>query len=95
MFKRLQYDPTANPTNPKIIIKVSFSRTHLPNPCFEDQKVIISINGGKIKARAELLKAPTREITAPKFGMAIEKMKVMKTNTVLVTYSATSLDFSV
>lgn len=94
MFRRLQYDPTANPINPNRMIILSFSRTDLLSPSFEDQNVIISINGGKIRARAELLKAPTREITAPKFGMAMANTKVIKTKTVLVMYSATSLDLS-
>jgi len=34
------------------------------------QNVISSMMGGKIRASVELLTAPTREITAPKFGTA-------------------------
>lgn len=94
MFKKLQYDPTANPMNPKKMISRSFVSMNLVKPLFSGQKVMISIRGGKIKAKAELLKAPTREITAPRFGMAMEKTNVMKTKTVLVMYSATLLDFS-
>lgn len=35
-----------------------------------------SIIGGKINARAELLKDPTKDITADKFGMAAAKATV-------------------
>lgn len=63
-------------------------------PCFSDQNVIISMNGGKIKARAELLKAPTKDITAPRFGIAMAKTNVMNTKNVLVIYSGTSLYLS-
>lgn len=69
----------------------SFHKRHLLAPSLSGQNVIISMHGGKIRAKAELLKAPTREITAPKLGMAIANMKVMKTNRVLVPYSAKSL----
>lgn len=95
MFNKLQYEPTTNPINPKRIIRISFKRIQLLKPCFSEEKVIISINGGKINASAELLNAPTSEMTAPRFGMATAITNVMKTRNVLVTYSAISQDFSV
>lgn len=43
------------------------------------QNVTSSIIGGKIKASAELLKDPTKEITADRFGIAAAKV-TEKTN---------------
>lgn len=65
--------PKINPEKPNIMIAISFQRIQFffPNPWC--QKVIISITGGKIRARAELLKAPTNEITADKLGIAAAK----------------------
>lgn len=45
--------------------------------------------GGNIKAKAELLNAPTRDITAPKFGTAAARANVNTTNKVRVRYSPT------
>lgn len=52
-------------------------QSFLPN--WSGQNVTISINGGNIKARAELLKAPTNEIIPLKFGIraAAATVKVM------------------
>lgn len=52
-------------------INMSFKRIQLYLPRSESQKVIISIIGGKISARVELLAAPTNEITALKLGINI------------------------
>lgn len=40
------------------------------------QNVMSSIIGGKINASAELLKDPTKDITADKFGIAAAKATV-------------------
>lgn len=55
---------------------------------------MISMNGGNINANAELLNAPTNEITAPKFGIAIANANVTNTKTVRVAYSAKRFDLS-
>jgi hypothetical protein len=39
-----------------------------------------SIIGGKINASAQLLKDPTKEITADRFGMAAAKVTAKKKN---------------
>lgn len=95
MFKMLTYDPTKNPTNPNNIIAMSFQKTQLYFPNLSGQNVTISISGGKINANAELLNAPTKEITAPKFGMAMARANVRKTKPVRKAYSPTCLAFSV
>lgn len=73
MLQMLVYVPNAKPHNPNIRIPMSFQRTQLcfPNPSC--QKVIISITGGNIRAKVELLTAPTKDITADKFGIAAAK----------------------
>lgn len=42
---------------------------------------MISIRGGKINANAELLNAPTKEITAPRLGIAAAKATKIKDDT--------------
>lgn len=91
----LTYDPITNPTKPKITMATSFQRTQLNRPNLSGQNVIISIIGGKINANAELLNAPTKEITAPKFGIAIANANVRNTKPVRSAYSPKCFDFSV
>lgn len=95
MLSRLTYDPTINPIKPNRTIAISFHKIQLFFPKLSGQKVMISIKGGKISANAELLKAPTNEITAPRFGIAIANANVTKTRKVLVACSANLFDFSV
>lgn len=94
MFSRLTYDPTTNPTTPNTAINMSFHKIQLFFPNLSGQQVTISIKGGKISAKAELLNAPTSEITAPKFGIAIARAKVTNTSKVLVALSANRLVLS-
>lgn len=60
---------------PKTIIEISFAiiQFEIFWPGWVGQNVISSMMGGKIKAKVELLTAPTKEITAPKFGTAEAK----------------------
>ena len=84
-----------NPIKPNNTMQMSFHKIQLFFPNLSGQKVTISIIGGKISASAELLKAPTSEITAPKFGIAIAKANVANTRSVLVACSASRFDCSV
>lgn len=94
MLSKLTYDPRRKPTHPNSIMATSFHKIQFPFPSLSGQKVTISINGGNIKAKAELLKAPTKDMTAPRFGMAIAKPKVMSTRTVRTKYSPICWAFS-
>jgi hypothetical protein len=60
---------------PNTIIEISFAIIQgvIVWPGCVGQNVISSMMGGKIKAKVELLTAPTKEITAPKFGTAEAK----------------------
>lgn len=74
MFHKLAYDPKPNPRKPIIIIIISLINM-ITNSLPEQwsQNVMSSIIGGKINASAQLLKDPTKEMTADKFGMAAAK----------------------
>lgn len=77
MFHKLAYDPKPNPRKPIIIIRISLINISVNSlPEHWSQKVISSIIGGKINASAELLKDPTREIIADRFGIAAAKATV-------------------
>lgn len=59
------------PSIPKTMMRTSFIMMRGESPLF--QKVTISIMGGKMRARVELLTAPTRDMTSAKLGMAAAK----------------------
>lgn len=74
--------PNTKPMIPKIMMQMSFQRIqfHLPSPLGWSQNVTISIIGGKMSAKVLLLTAPTREITAPRFGIMAARMNVNRTS---------------
>lgn len=77
MFHKLAYDPKPNPRNPTIIIRISLINISVNSfPEHWSQNVMSSIIGGKINASAELLKDPTKEIIADRFGIAAAKATV-------------------
>lgn len=79
MLNKLAYDPKPKPSIPIIIMMISLIHiTTNSLPEHWSQNVINSINGGKIKASAELLKDPTKEIIDDRFGMAAAKATVKK-----------------
>lgn len=81
IFHKLAYEPKPNPRKPIIIIIISLINiitNSLPEQC--SQNVTSSIIGGKINASAQLLKDPTKEITADRFGMAAAKVTTKKNN---------------
>jgi hypothetical protein len=94
MFNRLTYEPTMNPMQPKSTMAMSFHKIQLFFPNLSGQKVMISMRGGKMSANAELLKAPTSEMTAPRLGIAIARANVTNTRIVLVACSANLLECS-
>ena len=76
-----------NPIKPNSMSTRSFHSFHLYEPNLSGQNVTISSVGGNINAKVELLRAPTRDMTAPRFGMAAASPNVMITKIVRVMYS--------
>lgn len=77
IFHKLAYDPKPNPRKPIIIIITSLINIIVNSlPEQWSQNVMSSIIDGKINASAELLKEPTKDMTADKFGMAAAKATV-------------------
>lgn len=81
--------PDTNPVMPKIMMVTSFQSFQWCLPSWSGQSVIISMNGGKMSARAELLNAPTREMIPLKFGIsaAAETGTIVINNLILKIHS--------
>lgn len=74
----LAYVPNKNPVIPNTMIATSFQSLHECWPSLSGQNVTISMIGGKIKARAELLTAPTRDMIPLRFGITAAAATVTK-----------------
>ena len=70
--------PNTNPTSPSAVIHTSFATQTARHRLlsWSDQKVSISMSGGKMSARAPLAKAPISVIRSPRSGIARARLAV-------------------